>query len=52
MLIHPCSFFSGIGTAGCPVRGFAAPLREAAFRLVTVTVVIDVTRRLGLRLRT
>ena len=34
------------------MRGFAAPLGEAAFRLVTVAVVIDVARRLGLRLRT
>ena len=33
------------------MRGFAAPLGEAAFRLVTVAVVIDVARRLGLRLR-
>jgi hypothetical protein len=34
------------------VLQFATPLGEVAFRLVTVAVVIDVTRRLGLRLRT
>jgi hypothetical protein len=34
------------------VRGLTTPLAEVALRLVTVAVVIHVTGRLGLRLRT
>jgi hypothetical protein len=52
MLMHSSGVLSQMHGRSCSVCGFATPLGEVAFRLVTVAVVIDVTRRLGLRLRT
>jgi hypothetical protein len=41
--MHSCRVSPGIGTYGGSFGGFATPLDEVAFRLVTVAVVIDVT---------